>query len=433
MDNTADFLNRIREMLSEKFSEVTVNTWFGDADIPEISGDNIVLLLSSTFKKNIVLTKYREAFEDCVRELFSDDVPVYYMTDDEYKIFLTQKETTIDGEEGHTFENFVVGSSNRFAHAAASAVASKPASTYNPLFIYGPSGLGKTHLLNAIAESINKSKPIFKIVYITGEVFTNEIILAISEGKTQEFRQKYRQADLLLVDDVQFIAGRPSTQEEFFHTFNALYDSNKQIVLTSDRTPKEIDKLEDRLRTRFEWGLLADIAPPDFETRSAIIWKKAEGIQVDLTKDMVDYIATMITSNIRQLEGTVKKIKALNVLMDMPVDIETAKKAVEDIYRANPGLNPTPDYILSEASKYFSVSVQDIIGTRRSQDIMQARQVSIYLVRKLTKMSLPEIGGVFGGRDHTTILHSVNKVDEQITNQPDFQKKVEMLEKTIRG
>jgi len=435
MVNTEEFLEQIREMLKASYSETTVNTWFGDVKLPEITANNIILTTPSMMKKNIIVAKYKDAFEGCIRDIFSEDMPVLYMTEEEYKIYCQQRETSETDYTGaeHSFDTFVVGSSNRFAHAAAVAVAAQPASAYNPLFIYGPSGLGKTHLMNAIAGNLKRARPTYRIIYVTGEDFTNEIIKAISEGKTQEFREKYRQADLLLVDDVQFIAGKVSTQEEFFHTFNALYDSHKQIVLTSDRTPKEIEKLEERLKTRFEWGLLADITPPDFETRCAIIMKKAAALNVELSPDVVEFVASKITSNIRQLEGTVKKIMALHVFMEMPLDISTAQRAVDDIYRANPGLNPTPEYILAESSKYFNVSSADITGSKRGQEIMQARQVTIYLVRKLTKLSLPEIGSVFGGRDHTTIMHSINKVEDLISKQPDFKKKVDGLEKAIKN
>ncbi len=435
MVNTEEFIEQIRGMLKEIYSETTVNTWFGDATIPEISANEIILVTTSQIKKNIIMTKYKDAFERCLKEIFSEDMPVQYMLEEEYKMHCQQRETSETDYTGaeHSFDTFVVGSSNRFAHAAAVAVAAQPASAYNPLFIYGPSGLGKTHLMNAIAGNIKRARPAYRIIYVTGEDFTNEIITAISEGKTQEFRSKYRQADLLLVDDVQFIAGKVSTQEEFFHTFNTLYDSHKQIVLTSDRTPKEIEKLEDRLKTRFEWGLLADITPPDFETRCAIIMKKASALNVALTPDVVEFIASKITSNIRQLEGAVKKMMALHVFMEMPLDVHTAQRAVDDIYRAHPGLNPTPDYILAEASKYFNVSTADITGSKRGQEIMQARQVSIFLVRKLTKLSLPEIGSVFGGRDHTTIMHSINKVEDMMSKQPEFKKKVDGLEKAIKN
>ena len=258
------------------------------------------------------------------------------------------------------------------------------------------------------------------------------MINAISDRNTAEFRAKYRQVDLLLVDDIQFIAGKDSTQEEFFHTFNALHEARHQIVLTSDRTPKEINKLEDRLKTRFEWGLLADISPPDYETRSAIIISKANHLGIQISSEVVDFIAGKITNNVRQLEGVVKKMMALNAFMGLPLDIGTAERAIEDIFREHPGLNPTPEYIISEASRFYGIPVVDITSSKRGQDIMLARQIAVYLVRRLTKLSLPEIGVKFGGRDHTTVMHSLNKIEDLMKSSPETKANVDSLIKNIR-
>ncbi|WP_432620547.1 chromosomal replication initiator protein DnaA, partial [Butyricicoccus sp.] len=299
-------------------------------------------------------------------------------------------------------------------------------------FIYGQSGLGKTHLLYAIANVVRRDHPSFRIIYIKGEDFTNELVNSIGAGQVQEFRDKYRLADLLLVDDIQFVAGKDRTQEEFFHTFNALYEANKQIVLTSDRPPKEIHTLEDRLKTRFEWGLLADIQPPDYETRMAIIHVKADSLRVQLPEDVVDYIAKTITSNVRQLEGTVKKIKALHDLMERAIDIELAKEAVADIFKENPGLNPTPDMILREVSRYYCTPVEKLKGSGRSKDLVLPRQVAMYLVRDLTDYSLPEIGKIFS-RDHTTVLHSINKIENYLKETSEMDNIIKTLKTNIRG
>ena len=432
METIQDIWNMTLSMMEQHFTHTTVSTWFDDASIAEFDGETMLILTPHQMKRDIIVNKYLPTLREVLHELFSSDITVQILTPEEFAKARRAEETQ-SNEYEHTFSNFVVGNSNKFAHAAAVAVAKKPGSAYNPLFIYGPSGLGKTHLLNAIAGELKQTHPDYKITYVTGEIFTNEIIDAISKKTTQEFRQKYRPSDLLLVDDVQFIAGKESTQEEFFHTFNALYNDHKQIVLTSDRTPKEISKLEDRLKTRFESGLLADISPPDYETRSAIVLAKAQKLGISLDSTVVDFIANKITSNIRQLEGVAKKMKALSELMGLPLNIDTAQRAIEDIFRENPGLNPTAEYIISEVSRFYDIPTPDILGSKRGQNIMVARQVATYLVRKLTKLSLPEIGQKFGGRDHTTILHSINKMEEQYKNDETLKQNIDQLIKSIRN
>ena len=314
-----------------------------------------------------------------------------------------------------TFDNFIVGNSNRFANAAAVAVAEKPADSYNPLFIYGPSGVGKTHLLYAIANEIHKAHPDYNIVYIKGDQFTNELINALREGKNNEFRLKYRGADLFLVDDIQFIAGKDSTQEEFFHTFNNLYESHKQIVLTSDRPPHEMVRLEDRLRTRFEWGLLADIQPPDYETRMAIIKNKAVHLGFDIPDDVCNYIAENITNNVRQIEGTVKKIKAFKELDGMVLDVPNVSRAIKDMFKGKAENLPTPALIVSEVCQYYNIEEQVLRSTLKNKNTAEARQVAMYLIRTMTNLSLPEIGREFA-RDHTTVMHGLKKVEQTLQN-----------------
>lgn len=429
MNTPENIWNLVFAQLEKQLSPVALDAWFNDLTAVEFKDDTLLLHTPDRFKRDTIDSRYADLIREVLRDLLNADIQVIITTGDAPAAVATN-----DGfsENEYTFDQFIVGSSNKFAHAAATAVANKPATTYNPLFIYGQSGLGKTHLLYAISSVVRRDHPTFRIVYIKGEDFTNELINAIGDGKVQEFRDKYRLADLLLVDDVQFIAGKDRTQEEFFHTFNALYETHKQIVLTSDRPPKEIHTLEDRLKTRFEWGLLADIQPPDYETRMAIIRVKAESLHVPLTDEITDYIANTITSNVRQLEGTVKKIKALHDLMEREIDLPLAKEAVADIFKENPGLNPTPEMIIREVSRYYCIPVEKLRGSGRSKEMVLPRQVAMYLVRELTEYSLPEIGKVFS-RDHTTVLHSINKVEDYLKNTSDMENIIKTLKANIRG
>ena len=313
-----------------------------------------------------------------------------------------------------SFDNFVVGPSNRFAHSAAIAVTNNAGQVYNPLFIYGPPGVGKTHLLYAIANGIRKNNPDTNVVYIKGDQFTNELIDAIKTGKNIEFRSKYREADLFLIDDIQFIAGRDSTQEEFFHTFNKLYEEHKQIVMTSDRKPSDMLTLEDRLRTRFEWGLLASIEAPDYETRMAIIKTKAVSLGLELNDEVCNFIAVNVTNNVRQLEGTVKKIKAYHDLDGMELTLNAISKVIGDMYKSGAGnALPTPSLIISQVCKFYSVDESVLRGTLKNKGTAEARQVAIYLIRKLTNLSTPDIGKEMN-KDHSTVLYSINKITDAL-------------------
>ena len=434
MRTYADIWNGILGIIRSKklMTPVALTTWFEDAVLQEFDGDRAVVMTTHEMKKNLIVSKYKTVLADAFRELFSTDIEITVMTPEEYEVHARKQQIQEEvPEEEYSFSTFVVGASNKFAHAAALAVAKTPAQSYNPLFIYGPSGLGKTHLLGAIEGEFKKAWPNRTALYITSEEFTNELISSITRNRMQEFRDKYRKIDLLLVDDIQFIAGKDSTMEEFFHTFNTLDKDHKQIVLTSDRTPKEIPRLEERLVSRFEMGLLADIAPPDYEMRCAIILAKASRLRIELDPEVVDFIAKKITNNVRQLEGTVKKMMALNVFMEEPLNLETAEKAIEDIFRENPGLNPTPAYIISHVASFYSVPERDILGQKRDADTMQARHTAIYLIRVMTSLSLQDIGEIFG-RDHSTIRSSLARTEDMLETNPNFKTGINNLTKSIR-
>lgn len=410
MNGPNDILKMALTHMERTISPVTLSAWFDDAEVVSLNGDKLIIRASGQFKKEIIEQRFLAPLSDAMNELLGGPIQIHIIVGDE-----TPNSSTLVGlsfDDEYTFEHFIVGSSNKFAHAAAIAVANNPAENYNPLFIYGQSGLGKTHLLHAIGNVIHQNHPNFRIIYVKGEDFTNELVTAIQSGDVQAFRGKYRMADLLLIDDIQFIAGKERTQEEFFHTFNALYESGKQLVLTSDRPPKEMNTLEDRMKTRFEWGLLADIQPPDLETRLAIINAKSMKLGFELSRDIMYQIAENLQSNVRQLEGTVKKIKAKHELNGEPICAEMVAEVIEEVKSINPGLNPTPDMILQTVSNFYSMPVDQILANKRSKDTVRPRQMAMYLVRKLTNYSLPEIGKVFG-RDHTTVMHACNKIEDE--------------------
>ncbi len=410
MNGPNDILKMALAHMERTISPVTLSAWFDDAEVVSLSGDKLIIRASGQFKKEIIEQRFLHPLSEAINELLGGSIQIHIIVGDE-----TPNSNTLVGlsfDDEYTFEHFIVGSSNKFAHAAAISVANNPAENYNPLFIYGQSGLGKTHLLHAIGNVIHQNHPDFRIIYVKGEDFTNELVTAIQSGDVQDFRGKYRMADLLLIDDIQFIAGKERTQEEFFHTFNALYESGKQLVLTSDRPPKEMNTLEDRMKTRFEWGLLADIQPPDLETRLAIISAKSMKLGFELSRDFMYQIAENLQSNVRQLEGTVKKIKAKHELNGEPISAEMVSDVIEEVKSINPGLNPTPDMILQTVSNFYSMPVDQILANKRSKDTVRPRQMAMYLVRKLTNYSLPEIGKVFC-RDHTTVMHACNKIEDE--------------------
>ncbi len=411
---------KILSYIEEHLGALTVSTWFDDAEVVELNEEQLILYSASDFRRDHIRRRFTDYIQDALKEIFNSDAKLIVFGDEElnaYKAKGTQK-SSMDFNPQFTFDNFVVGPSNRFAHGAAVAVSNNPGQTYNPLFIYGPPGVGKTHLLYAIANGIRKGNPHANIVYIKGDQFTNELVSAIKDGKNIEFRSKYREADLFLIDDIQFIAGKETTQEEFFHTFNKLYEEHKQIVMTSDRKPGDMLTLEDRLRTRFEWGLLADIQPPDYETRMAIIKTKAMSLGLELSDEVCNYIAVNVTNNVRQIEGTVKKIMAYRDLNNMPLDLPNVSRAIDDMFKNEGSALPTPSLIISQVCKFYSIDEAVLRGTLKNKGTAEARQVAIYLIRKLTNLSTPDIGKEFN-RDHSTIIHSINKVTDALKNGDD--------------
>ena len=444
MDSFEELFSMVKEYCKTQMTEVAYKIWIKDIAPVSFDNDSVVLGVSSDFKKNIVTEKYKallsKGFEQTLG--FPVEVNIEVADDDSQKqpepVPEVQGVKNVSplldsGDYDYTFDTFIVGSSNKFAHAAALAVATHDTRNYNPLFIHGDSGLGKTHLLFAIMNEVKNRKPDSFVVYVKGEQFTNELIAAIKNQTTPEFREKYRKADYLLVDDIQFIAGRDSTQEEFFHTFNTLYESGKQIVLTSDRPPKEIKTLEDRLRTRFEMGLMADIQPADFETRIAIIQRKAELLHMDMPLDVEEYIANNLKSNIRQLEGAVKNIKANSLIYEnKPVTILMAQNAIRDILNDSQPVPVTIGKIITEVARTFNVSEQDIKSNKRAANISRARQVAMYVIKDITQMSMAAIGDEFGGRDHSTVVYAISQTEKAMKTDSRRRETIDDITKNVK-
>lgn len=436
MNSVADVWTNVLAQLRGDLSETTISTWFNELEAVDIRDGVFYLHCPNDFKKNYIESLFLKNIKAVLHDIFSTDFEVKVLDDPDYAAFIgaapERKNEAFTSDE-FTFETFVVGPSNKLAYAASQSVAEHPAKNYNPLFIYGDSGLGKTHLIYAIAHVIRRNSKQSKIAYVKGDDLTNELVDAIREGKTTEMREKYRQADLLLVDDVQFIAGRKQTQEEFFHTFNTLYESGKQIVLTSDRPPSEMTQLEDRLRTRFEWGLLVDVTPPDYETRLAIVKNKAALLGLELPNRICVYIAENVTSNVRQLEGTINKLLAYKDLLGNDADEDTVTRAIQDMIRRNNESVPTPEFILEFVSKYYGVSQEMICGQQRVREATNARQVAMYLVRSMTNLSSDDIGKFFGNRDHSTVLYSIEKVEKQMKINSAFAETVKEIKTNINS
>jgi chromosomal replication initiator protein len=406
VDSYVDILSAVKNYCQERVAPATYDLFIAELTPVSYEGGTAVVGVRSEFLRGILKERYSDMLREGFKQLFgfSVEIELHVLEND------TPQTNLSGGSCNYTFDNFIVGQNNKFAHAAALSVAAEPSQSWNPLFIYGSSGLGKTHLLYAIKCEISKNHPNFEISYVDGEQFTNEIITGIEQKKMSEFHDNYRNKDVLLVDDVQFIGGRDRTQEEFFHTFNTLYNSGKQIVLASDRPPKEIKSLDERLRTRFEWGLTADIQPPDFETRVAIIRRKATMLNLEISEDVAEFIANHLKNNIRQLEGTVKKLKAFSLLEGIQPVIGAAQTAIKDILKETQPLPVTIEKITSEVARTYNISPEDIRSRKRSSNISTARQIAMYCIREITGISMEEIGNQFGNRDHSTVVYACNTI-----------------------
>ena len=437
----------VKESFRDTLSETTINLWFGDVEIISFENDTLTIGSPGEFKFKTIQAKYIDKIRQRFCELLGFDIHVNLVftgsavTADQVKAQTVGFSSNGEDQEPpvmpsynfeYTFDNFIVGNTNKFAHAACVAVANNPATNYNPLFIYGNSGLGKTHLMCAIINQIKNNNPDVKIIYTKGEDFTNQMIACLASRTMEEFRDKYRKCDVLLIDDIQFIAGKIAIQEEFFHTFNALFEEKKQIILTSDRPPRDIKTLEDRLKSRFEWGLLADIEPPDLELRIAIIKKKAEDVNLKIPDDVLTFLGENLRSNIRQIEGTIKKLGALSFLSGTAVTMDVAKDCLLEFLGGAEPVNVTVDKIFSAVYHKYGISREDITGAKRNKEIAAARHVTIHLVRELTEMSLPNIGKIFN-RDHATIMASLKAVEKRLNTEIGFPGEYADLQKEVTG
>ena len=439
--------NKILEIIKEELSPQAYNSWFSKTKVDKYDGNKLVISAPGDFCKDWLEKHYTGFIKDIFKStLGSDDnLKIEFRTADQK--FSTSsrpapkkktkkedtffKNTSLLLNPKYTFDDFVVGNSNRFAHAACLAVAQSPAKAYNPLFIYGGVGLGKTHLIQAIGNYITQHNGKTRVLYISSEKFTNELINSIRDDRTVAFRDKYRSVDILLIDDIQFLAGKERTQEEFFHTFNTLYESNKQIVITSDRPPKDITTLEERLISRFEWGLATDVQEPDYETRIAILRKKAQSENLNMPNEIIDFIAEKIPSNIRQLEGALTKITAYSTLTKKELSVPLTQEILKDIIPLE-NKKISVGQIQKTVSDYYNIKVNSLLSKKRTKDIVLARQVAVYLSRELTDLSLTSIGETFGRRDHTTIIHSYIKIKNKIKKDKSFKSIIDNLTSDIK-
>lgn len=444
MESFDEAVNLMKEYVKEHVSDTAYRCWISFIEPVKLEGDKAIIYLKTPFQKDILLKQYYDKISAGFEAVLGFPVEVVIVTEDNIKQYLAEdpeirrpapvlEPEQDDNEYEYTFDTFIVGPSNNFAYAACKAIATQQPGSYNPLFIYGPSGLGKTHLLMAISNEIQKLDPEKHVISVVAETFTNELIAAIQNKTVESFHNKYRKADVLLMDDVQFIAGKESTQEEFFHTFNELYQVGKQIVLTSDRPPKEIKTLEDRLKSRFEWGLLTDISPPDFETRVAILNRKADLLQFEIPPDVTEFIANRLKTNIRQLEGIVKKMRANYILLGAVPTISMAQALIKEILNDNQPVPVTVERIIEEVAKTYSVTADDIRSQKRSSQISTARQVAMYIVREVTQMSMAPIGEEFGGRDHSTVVYALKQVEKQIETNPRQKAIIDDIIKNIKN
>ncbi|QEH67434.1 chromosomal replication initiator protein DnaA [Cellulosilyticum sp. ST5] len=432
----------ILSIIELETSSVSFNTWFKETELLSIEDNTLFISVKNEFTKEILNTRYIELIRNSALQVLNKDYNIKFMLPNEQTT--TEQKAAKRNEQlqdplnnpsnlnpRYVFDSFVVGNSNRMAHAAALAVSEAPARAYNPLFLYGGVGLGKTHLMHSIAHYILDQNPSAKIIYASSEKFTNELINSIRDDKNESFRNKYRNIDVLLIDDIQFITGKERTQEEFFHTFNALYEANKQIIISSDRPPKEIETLEERLRSRFEWGLIADIQSPDLETRIAILRKKAEIESLSVPEDVLLFIAKTVISNIRELEGALNRILAFSSLTNKPITVELANEALKDLISKDRPKIITAEYIQEIVATYFHLKPEELKSSKRTRNIAYPRQIAMYLCRKLTDLSLPKIGEKFGGRDHTTIIHGFEKISRELQTDIELTQMLNELESKI--
>ena len=438
--------------VEHELSNVSFNTWIQPLKVYDVVDNTVFILVNMNASVEYIEKKYQLPLKVCIAEITGTEYEVVFISEDDDRlneiqnmaIEANQKKKSKSAAEKaglnpkYTFDTFVVGGNNNFAHAASLAVAESPGEVYNPLFLYGGVGLGKTHLMHSVAHYILEHDPSKKVLYVTSETFTNELIDALKVGKNGNelamttFREKYRNNDVLLIDDIQFIIGKESTQEEFFHTFNVLHSAGKQIVLSSDKPPKEMETLEERFRSRFDWGLIADIQPPDYETRMAILRKNAEACNKPVDDEIFKYIATNIKSNIRELEGAFNRIIAKSKIENQSeITMELAEDALKDIINPDKPKEITPELIIEVVAEHFGVSPEDITSKKRNSEFVQPRQVVMYLCRKLTDTSYVNIGKLLGKKDHTTIIHGVNKIEDELKNNDELASKVETIKKKI--
>lgn len=441
MNSFKDIWQLVAEYLKNKTSDMIYQLWIEPIVPVSFENDKALLYVKIDYQMGMIRDRYSDLIQEGFFNVFGFPVEIEFTCDasvleasdnQEQKEEEENYENLIGGEYNYTFETFIVGPSNNFAHAAAMAVANNPAKVYNPLFIYGDSGLGKTHLMLAVGNTIKKNNPGANIVYVKGEEFANDMITSIQNGTTAQFRDNYRLADVLLIDDIQFIGGKEATQDEFFHTFESLFISGKQIVITSDRPPKEIKTLEDRLRTRFESGLLADIQPPNFETRVAIINRKANQLGLTIPDNVTEFIANRIKSNVRQLEGAVKKLNAFKMLDGVNPTVAVAQHAIKDILSDSQPVSVTVDKILAEVARTYSVTVEDIKSKKKTAAISNARQIAAYITRRETELSHAEIGEILGGRHYSTIIYSFNTIEGELQTNRSLQSTIEDIIKNVK-
>ena len=446
MDFIKESWDLIKETLRNEYSlsDISYNTWVKPLNYYKVENDVVTIVIPSdqAHALKYITTKFKSYFQVTISEMMDHTYDISFILESDIRSdetsnhavpnSITHERANLNSK--YRFDTFVVGNNNKFAHSASLAVAEAPGETYNPLYLYGGAGLGKTHLMHSIGHFILNQNPDKKVLYATSEQFTNEVIESIRSGNAanmNKFREKYRTVDVLLIDDVQFIIGKESTQEEFFHTFNVLHSAGKQIILSSDKPPKEMETLEERFRSRFEWGLIADIQPPDYETRMAILKKNAENYSREINEDIFKYIATNIKSNIRELEGAYNKVIAFSKLNNVEITLDNVEEALKDIISPNAKRQITPKIIIDIVADHFGITYEDIISKRRNSELVQPRQICMYLCRKLTDESLQSIGKALGKKDHTTIIHGIDKITEEIQTNNEIKNRIDIIMKKI--